>query len=455
MKKLIVIIAFACNIWQANAQSDTLSIDDFYIDYSVPDISALGMLGIENDEIVRPGNLKEFAAAISNFADSDGSLRPALALEWSLFQTFKKNDPIKWKKRYQPRNLAISMATTEQDSLGLRMGIGFKWVPIDKSDPMGDTNFYNTIATLSSAYYSVANVKKRLKFNDFVLSLLGYTNPMSEDQQNILAILLEVLDNREATLKSYRKKINNGEIIDIEGTLRSVIEEELNTEGILPSLSAEDKENLVSDYKKLISVYTELILDGYSNEYEEYGSYINSRIKKQKEEYKKNNWNAFAVQISGGWVGHSVTKNYKELRGEQLSGFGVVSLPTRNNNSKKHKGQLLIHGKYNLNVSNDSVDFTGFSIGFRHLYGTSDNRLTLEGLIANSETELTEAMITIPVTYIRYTVGAELKLTDGTWLEFAFGGQKFLEGENEENRILSTFGFKHAIRNKRRYDYRF
>jgi hypothetical protein len=429
------------------AQIKKPDIDDFYIDYAVPDVSALGMLDIKNDEIVRPGNMKEFAAALSNFVDRDGSLKPALALEWSFMRTFNKNAKVKWDSPLQWRNLALSLATTEQDSLGLRLGAGFKFSPIDRSDPLGDPAFYRKIATLASAYYNRDDEQKREDFDFTIPSRLGLPpNPqMTPEQRNVLKIFIEVLDTQEEHLKELRKQIDKGEIDELDKFLNEALSKRLKEDNVDKLV----RQNVRLD---IVSSYVEIVLDTYSDNYLSFEDYIHETIVKQKAIYKKQHWNAFAFEVSAGWVGHSLTSSYDNIKGEKFSFFAGTSIPTVDNNDKKRKGQAIVQLKYNVNVAGDSIDYSGFSAGLRHLYGTSDNRLSVELLYSNSDTRLLETQENVPVSYLRYTLGAEFKIMDGSWIELAFGGQKFYEGENEKNKIISEFGFKHAIRSKPRYE---
>jgi hypothetical protein len=56
------------------------------------------------------------------------------------------------------------------------------------------------------------------------------------------------------------------------------------------------------------------------------------------------------------------------------------------------------------------------------LFGNSDNRLSLELLYSYAQTEALETSMSLPVRYLRYLAGLELKLTDGTRLQLEMGG---------------------------------
>ena len=109
MKNIILTIILILFSLSTRTQTTESSIDDFYCDYSVPDLSALSMLGIESDEIVRPGSVKEFAAGISKFINTDGTIKPAYAIEWSFLRTLTKHRVSNWDKRFWSKNLTGAM----------------------------------------------------------------------------------------------------------------------------------------------------------------------------------------------------------------------------------------------------------------------------------------------------------------------------------------------------------
>lgn len=445
MKKLVLLLLLSA--WTvpllSQEATDTLTIDDYYVDYSIPDLTALGLLSIQNDEIVRPGNMKEFALALSNFVDTDGSLKPALALEWSFMRTLSKGQ-MNWNRAFQPRNLAISLATTNQDSLGTRIGLGLKWVPFDKSEPIADPAFMNLMAQLGQAYFQTDAVTNEEQYMDAFLNLFNWDNQnMSTTERQVFILLWETLSYQ--TLEDNCKRMKNGTLLMTDTTFIAEIQSKLIEAGL---------ENVVSQEKLIeaVSLYKDNLLNYCANGSQSFETYISAIIEREKERYKKAHWNAFALEVSAGWVSHSSTSNYEDLRRERFSVFSGVSLPLMSRHDGKYKGQLIGQLKYDMNSSSDTLNLNGFSAGLRALIGTSDNRLSFDLFYADQQAEMLTLMDTRTTTYLRYTIGTELKLTDGSWLEIAFGGQKFFEGEDNANRVLANFGLKHAIRPKKRFN---
>lgn len=445
-KNIIVLLVFVTFFNIAYSQNiDTLTIDDYYIDFSVPDLSALSMLGVENNEIVRPGNLKEFAAGIANFLDSDGSIKPAYAVEWSFLKTFSNTKTYNWNRRFSIRNLALTVASANQDSLGTRLAIGFKWVPIDKSDPLGDRKFYDYIGVYSSGYYQTDIINSHDNiFNEIAKTFkYNHTNPADISIEK-MSIVTEYLSNDDRIKDDYKKKIDNGDINDLFQYLMDNINKSFAEKNI--SLENEEEANL----DVVVKMYTAFILKGLK-ENDIFKADCKQMIKERKASYKQEHWNDWALQLSGGWVANSPENNYKTVSNEKFSFFTSASIPTFNKSKAKIKGQLLVQIKFEDNFKKDSYLKQSFSGGFRHLVGNSDNRWSIEILYASTSYNIINNVKPDDFRFIRYTTGFELKLSDGTWLEMVFGGQKRLEGD-KKNSILTTFGFKHAIQSKRRYE---
>lgn len=444
MKKLtVLIIAMQFIVVSTYGQKDTLTIDDYYIDFSVPDLSALGMLGVENDEIVRPGNLKEFAAGIANFVDTDGSIKPAYAIEWSFLKTFSQSKEYKWNKRFLARNLALTAGSSNQDSLGTRLAVGFKWVPFDMAEPIGDDGYYNLIGAYASGYQPQREVIYS-EIYERISDVFNYDiqNNPTEIALNKVTIVSGILKNEP---KVYKEQILNGDINDLQ-------------KFILDSITVSfEKENYeltkkeISGIKKVIVDYCSFVLSQLHPDFEDFKSFIKPSLAKIKEDYKKEHWNAFSLQLSGGWIANSPENNYNQMDTEKFSFFIGASGPTFNKSYAKIKGQWLFQAKFEDNFSNNSFLEQGFSFGGRHLLGNSDNRWSVDLLYSNTSFSNQESQEIEDMVYFRYTTGFEIKLSDGTWLELVFGGQKMLKGDKDDA-ILTSFGFKHALQSKRRHE---
>ncbi|MFQ5754167.1 MAG: hypothetical protein ACE5HI_19445, partial [bacterium] len=112
-------------------------IDSYYIDFAVPDLSAFTLLGVNANQISRPGNVKELAAALLEIAGTNGRISPGIAIEWTPSQTFASKNIKDYQKSHLIRAITLSFATMK-DANATKLGFGLRWIPVDKSDPLMD-----------------------------------------------------------------------------------------------------------------------------------------------------------------------------------------------------------------------------------------------------------------------------------------------------------------------------
>src|SRR6478736_8129729 len=86
------------------------NINDYYIDFAIPDITAFSLLDINTNKINRPGNVKQFAIGVQNYVDANGNLKPGLAMEFAPYKFFANGDTNNWGKNKSLKNLQISLA---------------------------------------------------------------------------------------------------------------------------------------------------------------------------------------------------------------------------------------------------------------------------------------------------------------------------------------------------------
>ena len=62
---------------------EKISIDDYYIDFGVPDLTALTLIGANANKVLRPGTMKELATGFLSVAETGSDIRPGVAVEWT------------------------------------------------------------------------------------------------------------------------------------------------------------------------------------------------------------------------------------------------------------------------------------------------------------------------------------------------------------------------------------
>lgn len=424
-------------------KKEELKIDNYYIDFAVPDLAAYTLLGIDNDQVSRPGNLKEFAIGLSSLTGTNGKFNPSIGIEYSPFITLNKNLKTKtnadkgyWDHRFQPANLALTFGTQIDDSLGNRAALGFKWVPVDFSDPLGDKEFYKAVRKLLAGEKTVNEGKYISAFNNEVTKLL-LANSLSAEQ--VVAIMSRIDIANDQYRDNLLKLHDSGKI----GSLKVALKDSLKK---VPGYK-----QLADSVKQKLDDYTDEFVD-FTLSRETLQKELGDQIKELKEKFRKDKWNALVVQLSAGWVWNSDSATFDDLSEEKYAAFLGVSTPLwfKSHTWAARHTQAILQVQY----TNDKSMLTAFasklSAGGRILVGNSDNRLSLEGMYSDvtldaKKTDGSE----IRETSFRWAIGGEFKLSQGSWLEIAFGGQKLINGET---RILPSFSLKHALQNKRRFE---
>lgn len=449
MKKnrLTFIFLLLTTIVIAQEEKDSLSINDLYIDYSVPDFSAFNMLGVDADKVEKPGNLKQFSAGLVNFLGSDNTIQSGLATELSPRNFNKKRDESWWYRKFRYDNWALSLATANDDSIGTLVSGAIKWVPIDNTEAFADQEFYDEIVLAVSSITHIEFEKLRKDGNEFENYLILKLKDVSSDENQLYINLDKILTNSIAFEKNKlfyanQKKVVSGAISNPIRYFADTVSNSLTAVGV-GQLTPQDSLVIINFSSKYVSWLTK------SKNSDET---VSKKIKEIKDKYKKKNWYKSSMMISAGLVGNSEENKYQELSYRNFSAIVSGSIGFELKKFQKTNAQLILQVKTD-GAMQSKVEYTNrYSFGGRLLIGNSDNRLSIEGLY--SATQLSDDFITPDfdqIKYFRWSAGVELKVTDGTWLELAIGGQRMFEGD-DGTAILPNFVFKHAIQSKKRYN---
>ena len=187
---------------------------------------------------------------------------------------------------------------------------------------------------------------------------------------------------------------------------------------------------------------------------EEFTTRFAEEVKKQKQIFIEENWNRLVVQFKAGakynadegTVNDFSILNYRIFGGLAGRVPGFAKGEAAKSNFAKNS-QVVCQANYTSYRDGVSILNWEFSTGGRLLYGKANKRFSGEFLYskASMKGETNETL-----EYIRYTVGGEIKVSEGLWFEIAVGGQKFLEGD-EAARLVPEFGIKYAVQKKSRF----
>jgi hypothetical protein len=422
---------------------DVITIDDYYVDYAVPDITAFSILNVNTNEVVRPGNVKEFAAGVVNYISENGNLKPGLAIELAPYRLLAKSKKLapSWRTNKSLKNLQISFATAQGDSTNLLAAWGLNWTPIDKTDPVEDKGLQNFFADYLSALGEGESTKslteQRQHHLEDVLDFFGFLTP---DQK--LVVLEFFSDSYDARIARYGQ--------DSTSYVKAMSD---TVDARLKSLTIETDSTRHMQLLTLISESAHLTFSEARAE-EEFTKRFAETVKKQKQIFLEENWNRLVVQLKAGakytsqegTVDDFGILNYRVFAGlaGRVPGFGKGQAAKSNFAKNSQVVGQATYSSYRNEISDVNWEF---SIGARLLYGKSDKRFSGEfqynKASRNNETHET-------LEYIRYTVGGEIKVSQGLWFELAVGGQKFLQGD-ESVRLVPEFGIKYAIQKQSRF----
>lgn len=388
-----------------NCQDTTkINIDDFYIDFSVPDIGAFTLLNIKPDNITTPGNTKEFAASLLNVVSGGSSISPGIAIDWAPIQTFcKTTNPNEYKQNYLLRNLQLTLGTV-YDSSGTRASVGFKWTFIDHTDPLLDNNLGKELIYLHhETFVDIAVTRNQLiKDAQFLLDKIQKNKNIQSNPENYLRNNNNIMDLFNPDTSNSFAKMELPIYYDI--VVEKIVEELTIMNKKIP-ISLSDKE------KNEIYIIC-LRVKKINESSEKYDKDYSADFNKTKKKWLNEHWNATVVTFGAGWVGNSVDSKwstlYTQLFKSYLNGkfkvtkrtqaIGIVSFGIPNNKS-----------------INDSTIVSQLFFGGRFLVGNARNRFSID-LGYNSNFANTSSFNN---NTIIANLGVEFKLDQGIFLEIA------------------------------------
>jgi len=423
---LLSLLVFGTNALQAQEKVDSSYFDKLYVDYSVPSITALSMLDYQSGEVETPGTIKELAVSLFKLQE-DGRIKPELAIEFNPFLLFSKNRVNNladyrtmhhWKTALQ-----LSLATNA-DSLGTNVAFGFKWSPIDDSDPLMSPVLNQTIQKI----------------------LVGDNFDVNYQE----LFIEEVMDSIEGKVTNRTKIAALDEIFSFNGGTQL---NELSKDEVMIKVC-----NALGTTKRLLSKEDKRFWGNVVNKYIAYRDLaslmIDQPIMKSlaaaKAQFEEDNWNARRLQISAGYLLQSPDSSPTQLRNYQFALSSTYSLPIKN------WGQFIGHVRYRSYLSDyspfaesqfDSLpnsssrrETASLFVGGRILVGGTSARALVEGALyqsfrKNSTYNNLNALVTL---------GVEFRIREGIWINAATG-MNYDTTTSNGGKFFSTATLKYAL----------
>jgi hypothetical protein len=409
MKKVFFIFSVLVSLKTFSQQSDKTSLDDYYIDFAAPDLSAFQLLGNSPNNVARPSSLKELTTGIMAF-NNKGKIAPGVAMEWSPAYSLcgRQSSIADYRANYLLYAIQLTGATL-MDSVNTACAWGFKWTPVNKADIILDSNFGTALVKFlennMDAYTPL--------ISQFDSDLRNYLKNDVKLHDDSLATACNVLGfpDKRATAKEKDK---------------------YDVKHLFDSLGVAIPDDRISYF---VGRYNAIVASLQNNK-----SKLEEEIIKMKDVWLNGHWNSPVVTINVGIRSASPDGRWSKLQNQKFVGAINAAYPLGK------VAQNIWQAKYNYYVAGDSVNLSESYLGTRLLIGNQSTRFSIEGLYTNYVGKTSHSSDE----KLKVTVGLEFKLGDGLWFEVAGGLDQSIRTGSKPTSIASG-NFKYALQKKRRF----
>jgi hypothetical protein len=443
---LLALLAVACLTPIVDAQAQTVStakdpsVADLYIDFSVPDVAALGLFGVNPNTVTRPGNLKEFSLAVLPLAAGSSDIGGGIALSWAPVYTFAHS-----VKAYQEgfaRRLAFSLATTKDSQTSeVTVAAGARIVLRDDSDPVARADIHEQIRKLLRA--SRASYETRATFqsgNNAVADFnKGVATRMTSDpeKQATLVLALGNLWNIEKADETIKTAEFESSVAAQVTRVQALIDEQVKGDASLARIDLKADDRMAPIARSLASAYVLAVAA-----YDVPAASIRTRLAKVRQDFLDNNWNKTVATIDVGELSSSASGTWGDMKGQKAGAAFLLALPA----GKSAQFVAQVQARKGFGSAPDETSF--YSGGGRLLVGGAAKRFSIEGLVSKAN-DIDPQKNGVSK---RATIGTEIRVSDGLWIELAVGSEWTPANANSGSRLLSLANLKYAFNSKPRFD---
>jgi hypothetical protein len=410
----------------ASAQA---TIDDLYVDFAVPDVAGLGVLGVNPSSVSKPGNLKELSLSVLSISDSIGPVRPGVAFQWAPVFTFESSVQNYRDSIWRP--VAVSGATVKRAGGGTEIGLGVRYMLVDRTDPLMSTAFQTTIDGLLGqlSASATANQKFLTKARDVLLEVLA---PVA-DKLTQLKALDALLAGWDIHLPPTPQTAAAQEA-RFDRQLQAVTKSLSLT---LPPLSAPLRQKI----QDLAREYEAISLrEGLPEALFEQRT--RAALIKAKNQFRDDTWNATVVHVDAAAIFASPDATWGDLRTDRFGGLAGGGLPLG------RSAQVVFQAVGRKGVADAPTERWFYSLGGRLLAGSATRRVSFDVLYSDARSTSADAN----GSRTRFTAGTEVRLSEGFWLEVSFGGESRPQtGTDKRTSLLTLAGLKYAFKSAPRF----
>jgi hypothetical protein len=145
-------------------------------------------------------------------------------------------------------------------------------------------------------------------------------------------------------------------------------------------------------------------------------------IAEAKKEFKRKHWNDVILKVGAGNIWTSTANTWAGLQSQKVSGYLSFAFPLWHQKGNfSGQGVVLLQGGHNYDDNKEMAD--DFIGGARVVLGSNKVHGSLE-LVYQSQTYKKTSELSIAkdnLETLRSTIGLEIRMNDGLWLELATG----------------------------------
>lgn len=447
MRRLLALLLLLASAASAQAPPDSTehaTLDDLYIDFAAPDLTAFTLIGVDAGRVSTPGTVKALAASLANGLTADGALEQGVGVEVAPALLWGGGRPADAASPLD--RLSVSFASVRSGDT-TRVGLGLRWLVLDGASPFAKTpdavTLRRTIGRSLQTFVdatTAATAAERATLQDSAYAIaerLIERYGLAAAETPRADVLADSLAG--ALLFPEDFAVGDSLLIPTAAARRVTFEAELRMllgDAAATALAPESAGRRV--------------LDGDLDAFFAHYAVVRGRLESvardvahgdaeaAREAFRDSTWNETSLQLAAGWTARADGPEglFDALQGEGLQAFvgGSVGAGTW------FQSTLHLQARFPAlrGGTDEEVRFTG---GTRVLLGSASRRLSAEALYSTEPRDAGKGT--------RFLLGGEVRLTDGTFLELATGVNLPDAGPAG---LLTLGGLRYALRPARRFD---
>jgi len=407
---------------QTPAPQPAKTIDELYVDFSVPDLPALAALGLNPSKISRPGNLKELSVSAAPLVGTSAAVGPGIAVAWAPVYTFARS--VDDYRKPVLRRLAFSLVTAKEgNTAAVNAGAGVRVMLFDRSDPVMSADYETAVFAVLASGDNLTRRNQRFQQDEARPTVQKVADAMSSDPRvnaEIVTALIGVWDLRR-TPTPFAEVVKRREFIKAMGDTAAAHSLPAPTLG----------ESLNADIDALVTSFmSQVVTSAFT---------VKSKLAKLDETFRESHWNAAVASVDAGIVSQSPDGSWAHLQGRKAGVAIAAAFPAGS------RGQIVAQLQGRKKLASDATEKSYVGGGARLLVGTSTKRFSVEAFVAVADDTDADK----DGRSSRFTIGSEFRVAKGFWLEVAFGSEHTPAGDGQ--RLLSLANLKYSFKKEPRF----